>query len=119
VVITEFGCGAHRGGDRRGPGSFLIVYWFATPPRVRDGHVRDEHTQAAYLAELIDLYAATGVHGCFVFTFAMADFPHLPDPGHDLDMAGFGVVKVSPTDPTSWRPKEAFDVVAARYRDES
>ena len=66
------------------------------PPRVKQGHVRDERTQATYLNELIDLYAACGVHGCFVFTFVMPDFPHHADPRHDLDMAGFGVVRVSP-----------------------
>ena len=116
VVITEFGCGAHRGADRRGPGSFRIVNWFADPPRVRDGHVREEQTQAAYLTELIDLYAAHGVHGCFVFTFAMRDFPHHADPRHDLDMAGFGVVKVPPADRSRWEPKAAFHAVAQRYR---
>ena len=56
VVVTEFGCGAQRGGDVRGPGSFRIVNWFASPPRVRDGHERDEATQAAYLTDLIDVY---------------------------------------------------------------
>lgn len=115
VVITEFGCGAYRGAERRGPGSFLIVDWFAQPPRVKDGHVRDEATQASYLTDLIDLYAAHGVHGCFVFTFSMPDFPHTADPRHDLDMAGFGVVKVDPDDPTRWTPKEAFHAVARRY----
>ena len=87
--------------------------WFAVPPRVRDGHVRDETTQAAYLAELVDLYAAHGVHGCFVFTFAMPDFPHRPeDPEHDLDMAGFGVVKVTAD---GWERKAAFHELARRY----
>ncbi|WP_043636120.1 hypothetical protein [Nonomuraea candida] len=115
VVITEFGCGAHVGAERRGPGSFLIVNWFADPPRVKAGHVRDEGTQARYLAELIELYGRHGVHGCFVFTFAMADFPHREDPRDDLDMAGFGVVKVAPGEPGSWARKEAFDEVARRY----
>lgn len=115
VVVTEFGCGAHAGADRRGPGSFLIVDWFAQPPRVRAGHVRDEGVQAAYLAELIDLYADAGVHGCFVFTFAMPDFPHRPDPCHDLDLAGFGVVAVLPEGPARWVPKQAFREVAQRY----
>jgi hypothetical protein len=117
VVITEFGCGAFAGADRRGAASFRIVDWFADPPRVRPGHVRDEDTQARYLRELIDLYAAEGVHGCFAFTFAMRDFPHRPDPASDLDMAGFGLVAVSPDDPTRWTPKAAFHAVAERYRD--
>ncbi|HZG91927.1 MAG TPA: hypothetical protein VEZ42_17070 [Pseudonocardia sp.] len=116
VVITEFGCGAFVGADRRGAASFRIVDWFADPPRVRDGHVRDEGAQAGYLGELIDLYAAEGVHGCFAFTFVMRDFPHRPDPAEDLDMAGFGLVKVPPDDPLAWAPKAAFHTVAERYR---
>jgi hypothetical protein len=115
VVITEFGCGAHLGADQRGPGSFRIVQWFAEEPHVKPGHVRDENTQARYLAELIDLYAAHGIHGCFVFTFFMPDFPHSADPRRDLDMAGFGVVKVDPDAVWTWEPKEAFHEVARRY----
>ncbi|MEW2358640.1 hypothetical protein [Spirillospora sp. NPDC029432] len=114
VVITEFGCGAHEGAWRRGPASFLIVNWFADPPRVKDGNVRSERTQARYLAELLDLYAAEGVHGAFVFTFSMPDFPHHPDPRRDLDMAGFGVVKQA-ADAPDWEPKEAFYEVAHHY----
>ncbi|MFB4318685.1 hypothetical protein [Actinomadura sp. 21ATH] len=114
VVITEFGCGAHEGAELRGPASFLIVNWFADPPRVKDGHVRNERTQAGYLGELLDVYAAEGVHGAFVFTFSMPDFPHHPDPRHDLDMAGFGVVKQA-ADAPGWEPKEAFHEVARRY----
>ncbi|MGP4029375.1 hypothetical protein [Actinomadura sp. 3N407] len=114
VVITEFGCGAHRGAQRRGPASFLIVNWFTDPPRVKEGHVRDERTQADYLAELIDLYTAEGVHGAFVFTFSMPGFAHHPDPRRDLDMAGFGVVRQA-ADAPGWEPKEAFHEVARRY----
>jgi hypothetical protein len=113
VVITEFGCGAFTGADQRGAGSFQIVNWFATPPRIRGDHPRDEAVQARYLGELIDQYDAEGVHGCFVFTFAMPDFPHHDDPQLDLDKAGFGVVATT-EDGTS-RPKEAFHEVARRY----
>lgn len=116
VIITEFGCGAFRGAEIRGPGSFLIVNWFASPPRIKPGYVRDEDVQATYLAELIELYAAHDVIGCFVFTFSMADFPHRADPQQDLDMAGFGVVKIDADDPTRWEPKSSFDRVARSYR---
>jgi hypothetical protein len=115
VVITEFGCGAHIGAEERGPGAFFIVNWFADPPRVRRGHVRDESTQARYLRELIDLYTVSGVHGCFVFTFAMPDFPFHTDPQLDLDMAGLGVVKTVPGSPDRWIRKEAFHAIADRY----
>ncbi len=80
VVVTEFGCGAFAGAGQRGPGSFRIVNRFATPPGIRGDHPRDESTQARYLGELIELYAEAGVHGCFVFTFSMPDFPHREDP---------------------------------------
>ncbi len=115
VVVTEFGCGAFRGAERRGPGSFRIVRWFAEPPRIKPGHERDERTQAAYLGELIGLHATRNVHGCFVYTFAMRDFPHHEDPYLDLDMAGFGVVKVPHDDLSRWEPKEAYAEVARRY----
>ncbi|WP_433012272.1 hypothetical protein [Kribbella sp. CA-294648] len=115
VVITEFGCGSFVGADKRGPGSFLIVNWFASPPRIKEGYVRDEGTQAAYLEDLITLYSDRGVHGCFVYTFSMTEFPHSPEPSHDLDMAGFGVVKIPADDVERWEPKAAFASVARLY----
>jgi hypothetical protein len=115
VVITEFGCGAFTGADQRGAGSFWIVNWFAVPPRIRGDHPRDESVQARYLGELIDQYDAEGVHGCFVFTFAMPDFPCHDDPRLNIDKAGFGVVAV--TGDGARRPKEAFHEVARRYGD--
>ena len=86
------------------------------PPRVREGEVRDERVHAAYLTDLIGLYADACVHGCFVPTSSMPDFPHHADPRQDLDMAGFGVVKVAPGVPLRWEPKQAFGEVARRYR---
>jgi hypothetical protein len=114
VVVSEFGCGAFTGADERGPGSFQIVDWLADPPRIRGEHPRDEAVQARYLTELIDLYDTEGVHGCFVFTFAMPDFPHKGDPGLDLDKAGFGLLAVS--EDGTRRRKAAFNAVADRFR---
>ncbi|MEV6279920.1 hypothetical protein [Nocardia sp. NPDC051832] len=114
VIVTEFGCGAFAGADRRGAGSFQIVDWFATPPRIRGDHPRDEAVQARYLAELIDLFDEEGVGGCFVFTFAMPGFPYAEEPANDLDKAGFGLLAVEP-DGSSLRRKQAFGVVAVRY----
>lgn len=116
LVITEFGCGAHDGADLRGAGSFLAVNWFADPPRLRRGTARNEAVQAGYLDALLGLYRERGVHGAFVFTFAMPDFPHSENPVYDLDAAGFGVVRTAEDDPSSWEPKEAFHTVARRYR---
>lgn len=115
VVVTEFGCGAFSGADQRGPGSFRIVNWFANPPRIRTGHTRHEETQARYLVELIDIYNAAGVHGCFAYTFFSPGFPHNSDPALDLDMAGFGLVKTDFQPETKWEPKQAFHKVAERY----
>ncbi|MGX1779445.1 hypothetical protein ACWIGW_45560 [Nocardia brasiliensis] len=113
VIVTEFGCGAFAAADRRGAGSFQIVDWFASPPRIRGDHPRDESVQARYLTELIDLFDTEGVHGCFVFTFVMPGFSYADDPAYDLDKAGFGLVAVG-TDGVAER-KQAFDAVADRY----
>lgn len=114
VVITEFGCGAFTGADQRGAGSFQIVNWFATPPRVRGEHPRDEAVQARYLGELIEEYDTCDVHGCFVFTYVMPDFPRDKTPELDLDKAGFGIIATHPDGTT--RPKQAFHEVARQYR---
>jgi hypothetical protein len=115
VVITEFGCGAHIGGAQRGPGSFRIVRWLGRHPRVKKGSVRSERVQAAYICDLIDLWNRNSVYGCFVYTFALRDYPHQDDPRFDLDMASFGVVKVDPENVARWEPKEAFHDIARLY----
>lgn len=115
VVITEFGCGAFDGADQRGPGAFLIVNWFKDPPVIRREHPRDEDVQAGYLTELIDVYAKHGVSGCFVFTYAMSDFPRHEEPPRDLDRAGFGLVAVTADEPHVRVPKKAFAAVARSY----
>ncbi|GAA1489261.1 hypothetical protein [Brachybacterium sacelli] len=112
-VVTEFGCGAFTGAQDRGAGSFQIVNWFSEPPRIRGDHPRDEAVQARYLSELLDLYDGAGVHGGFVFTYAMPDFPRHDDPAQDLDKAGFALVV---TEGDMLHRKQAFHVVADRYR---
>ncbi|MDL4818911.1 hypothetical protein [Actinomadura opuntiae] len=122
VVITEFGCCTYRGADQRGGDGFDIVDWTQDPPVVPPGYVRDERTQARYISELLDVYEAEGVHGAFVYNFIDPGSPYSPDPRHDLDMAGFSLVKVLP--PGSrlgyektghWEPKLAFRTLARRY----
>lgn len=84
------------------------------PVRVKDGHVRDEAEQATYLREVLETFEAEGVDAAFVYLFALGNYPHRPDdPGRDLDIASFGVVKVY--EDGTWEPKAAFGAVAEVY----
>ena len=118
VVITEFGCATFEGAERRGGGGWTIVDFTTRPPRVRRGHQRSERAQAVHLGEMLDLFRDEGVAGTYVFDFLAAAFPHRSEPELDLDMAGYGVVRVIPspsTDSIVWERKEAFETVARRY----
>ncbi len=55
--------------------------------------VRDEDEQATEVGELLDLYAAEGVDGAFVYNFIEPDNTWSPDPLQDLDKTGFSLVK--------------------------
>lgn len=116
VAITGFGTAAWRGSGAVAPRSMEIVEYDETgrAVRVRDGYVRDEEEQAAYLRELLEIFEAEGVDGAFVYMFALSSYPHRPDePGRDLDMASPGIVKVY--DDLHWEPKAAFGAVAEMY----
>jgi hypothetical protein len=127
VVVTEFGCGAHRGaGDMAGrDGSNIVWGDDGRAARPNGEFVRDEDEQARYLRESLDVFEAEGVDGAFVYTFARYDLPHREDPRFDLDKMSAGVVKVLeggapdtrgrryPDMP--WEPKAAFDALADCY----
>ncbi|SFN06343.1 abortive infection protein [Actinomadura madurae] len=122
VVITEFGCCTYRGAGDRGGMGFDIVDWTRNPPVVPPGYVRDEQEQARYISELLDLYEAERLHGAFAYNFIDPGAPYSPDPGQDLDMAGFSLVKVLPPDSGlgyeqtgHFAPKLAFRTLARRY----
>jgi hypothetical protein len=122
VVITEFGCCSFRGAEDMGGDGFTMVDYTRNPPVVAEGLVRDEQVQARYIDELLDVFEAERVHGAFVYDFIEPDTPHSPDPRHDYDMAGFGVVTCYPSgtdrayDRTGhFEPKVAFDTIAARF----
>lgn len=118
VVITEFGCGAFAGAGALGPTSHEIVHYGPDGPTLAPGHTRDEQEQADYLTELLAVYRDVGVHGAFVFEFIEPFKPHTADPAHDLDMSGYGIVKVlpgAPGAPLHWEPKAAFHEVARIY----
>ncbi len=126
VAITGFGASTYHGaGDRGARGMEIVEYDQQTgaPVRLNGRYVRDEADQAAYLDDLLEIFAAEGVDSAFVFLFALDGFPHRPDgdPRYDLDLASPGIVKVlegrhGVTYPDmTWEPKAAFAAVAARY----
>ena len=121
VLITEFGCAAHRGAAEKGPTGHEIIDWTGARPQIRNGHVRDEQVQAGYIDELLGLFAAEHVDGAFVFEFISPSHPYSTDPRYDLDMACYSVVKVHPAgSPRSyesgyWEPKLAFEAIARRF----
>jgi hypothetical protein len=119
-LITEFGCSSFERAERLGGGGWTIVDFDHDPPRLKRGYRRSEQTQASYIGDLLGIFVEEGVTGAYVFDFAQASFPHHPDPALDLDMAGYGLVKMigagSEGSPNRWERKEAFEVVARAYR---
>jgi hypothetical protein len=117
VVVTEFGCAAFRGAAELGPTAHERIDHGQSPPVVTGPPVRDEQVQARELAALLDVYESSGVAGAFVFEFIEPYHPHTADPRHDLDMAGYGLVKVTPDGDSGyrWEPKAAFHEIARRY----
>jgi hypothetical protein len=123
AAVTEFGCTTHRGAADLGGRGDAILEWGddGRPLRLRGDHVRDEDEQASYLRELLAVFDAEGVDTVFVNTFARYDLPHRADPGQDLDLASYGVVKVlegrlGRTYPgMAWEPKAAFAALADYY----
>lgn len=125
VAITGFACATWRGAADVAPTSMSIVRVdeHTGAARVEGEYQRDEAGQAAYLAELLDIFDSEGVNSAFVHLFALYNYPHRPDgdPRDDLDLASPGIVAVleegrGTTYPDmAWEPKEAFATVAAHY----
>ncbi len=126
LAITGWGTATWHGAADVAPRSNEIVeYDTATgaPVRLNGDYVRDEAGQAAYLAELLEIFDSEGVDSAFVFLFALHSHPHRPDgdPRDDLDLASLGIVKVlegrhGDTYPDMpWEPKAAFTAVAEHY----
>ncbi|WP_435159436.1 hypothetical protein [Amycolatopsis sacchari] len=118
VAITEFGSATFQGaGERGAQGLDIVEYGDDGPVRLKGEYVRDEAGQAAYVRELLEIFDAEGVDSAFVFTFALYDHPHRPEPRQDFDLASYGIVKV--LDDRHWEPKAAFDAVAGHYREQA
>jgi hypothetical protein len=118
VIVTEFGCCAYEGAEDLGGSGWMAMDFSSAPPTVKPGHVRNERVQADTIGGLIDLYQAEGVHGAYVYDFLQTANLHRADARHDLDMAGYGIVKPTPRADggVTWEPKLAFGAVAGRYR---
>ena len=121
LLVTEFGCCSYTGADLVGPEGDGIVDWTdPSRPRVRGTPERDEHVQARYLGELLDIFQTTDVAGAFVFEYTEPEYPRSDDPRYDLDIGGFGLVAVRLQESLegthyTYEPKAAFHEVARRY----
>ena len=122
VLVTEFGCCAYVGADELGAEGDAAVDWHHPGGAVvREGHVRDEETQARYVRQVHDLLVEAAVDGMFAFELTEPLLERHDDPRRDLDVASFGLVAVRRTgtpDGPSYReePKRAFHALGERYR---
>ncbi len=115
VVVTEFGSCTYRGAADRGGLGWAVVDW--ETQSLKEPLVRDELEQVRYATELLDVFEDLGVDTAFWFTFAGYALPFDADPRRDLDMASYGVVKMTPySGPYSglpWERKAVFDTLAS------
>ena len=99
----------------------MIIDWDRDRPELKGNFVRDESVQADYLRELLDIFSGEQVYGAFVFTFVQTSYVSDENPKYDLDMAGYGVVKMLPEGRgplyrnMPWVPKKAFSLLAGYY----
>jgi len=124
VAISEFGSATYKGAADKGARGGEIIEWdkdAVIPLRLNGDNIRDEEEQARYVRELLEIFTEEGVDSAFVFTFVLYQLPHRRDPGEDLDVASYGIVKVyedrfGDTYPDMrWEPKAAFTALAEYY----
>ncbi|WOX09553.1 abortive phage infection protein [Streptomyces sp. N50] len=122
VTITEFGTCAYKGAEKTAGMGWNVVDYDKHPEEIKGHLVRSEHTQAAYVVGLLEVFESMGLYGAMAFEFVTPDAPHRAhDPRHDLDMASYAItrtVKDRPYDSSSpwhWEPKEAFHALARSY----
>ena len=95
VIITEFGSCSYSKAYQYGGMAWDVIDWDQTPPRFIELLIRDEQLQADVIDESIDIFVKEKMAGCFVYEFLTPGMPHTDDPWTDLDMAGYGLVKVA------------------------
>jgi hypothetical protein len=148
VVITEFGFRTYKGADSYTegmagdlidytPNPLIIVKYLTNlvcssllgmqlpppPRRLKKGnYVRDEEAQARALIDQLHTLENAGVDGAFIMTFVSPTAPYNDNPGEDLDMNSYSLVKsyggnrrgaTYPDMP--WEPKKSFYAVAEFY----
>ena len=122
-VIPETGYCCFKGCSDHGAAGFMVLY------PVGDGKLnmeieRAEQEQADAFTDVLTDIDSLDVEGVFAFTFVYSQMPHVEnDPIHDLDMAGFGIVKTYPDgkmgstyEGVNWEPKEAFYAIRDFYK---
>jgi len=122
VAITEFGTCAYVGAPETAGMGWNVVDYDKAPEEIKGHLVRSEHTQAAYLVDLVRVFESMGLYAAMAFEFVTPDAPHRADnPRYDLDLASYSITKAikdRPDDPRSdwhWEPKEAFHALARQY----
>lgn len=121
IVVTEFGCCTYVGAEDQGSMGWMVINRNSTAWCLSKPLIRDEGVQARYLTEMLTLFEAEGVDGCFVFTFVSPSYPSSLDPHYDLDTASYSLVRTWPEGHGTtrlqlpWEPKEAFHAVARFY----
>lgn len=120
LAITEFGTCTYKGAPQAGGMGWNVVDY--DKGEIKGHLVRSEHTQAAYLTDLVAVFESMGLYAAMAFEFVTPDAPHRADnPKKDLDMASYSITKTikdRPDDPRSgwhWEPKEAFHALARQY----
>jgi hypothetical protein len=120
VTVTEFGCCTFQGAGDRGATGWSIVEEKDGIQRLKGNYVRDELEQVSYLRASLPIYESHGIDAAFWFTFASWNRLHRLQPGEDMDMASFGVVKVVEEHPATveqcWSPKAVFHELAKIVR---
>lgn len=122
VTITEFGTCAYKGAEKTAGMGWNVVDYDKDPEEIKGHLIRSEHTQAAYVTALLNIFESMNLYGAMAFEFVTPDAPHRArDPRHDLDMASYSITKTikdrpyDPSSPWHWEPKEAFHALARHY----
>ena len=121
LCIMEFGCCSFKGAAEKGAMGWAIADWKKEIPAIKGNHTRDEQVQSDYIISLLEIFNGEAVHAAFVFTFVMYSYYHDHRPAYDMDMASFGIVKVTGNEDQDeyrglpWLPKKAFYALARFY----